>query len=95
MMLRFEIVLEEDDGRYYAHCPALEGLHVDGQTLEEACENAKQAIIAYLESMRKHNDPIPVGCIVRERHRPRMRDVIRGWIGHRPQPRIKELLIPA
>lgn len=55
------IVIEPDNGQYYAYCPALDGLHVGGSTEEEALRNAKDAAIAYLKSLLKHGDPIPLG----------------------------------
>jgi predicted RNase H-like HicB family nuclease len=39
--------------------PALPGCVTHGRTLEEAKEMAKDAIIGYIESLRKHNEPIP------------------------------------
>ena len=39
--------------------PALPGCVTHGRTLEEAKELAKDAISAYIESLRKHNEPIP------------------------------------
>ena len=39
--------------------PALPGCVTHGRTLEEAKEMAKNAIIGYIESLRKHNEPIP------------------------------------
>ena len=60
------IVIEPDEGGFHAYCPALKGLHTAGKTKKEALQNAKTAAIAYLESLIKHNDPIPVGIIVRK-----------------------------
>ena len=34
-----ELVVEPDDDGYHAFCPALKGLHVAGQTEEEAIQN--------------------------------------------------------
>ena len=42
---RFEVILEsEEDGGYSVHCPALKGCHSQGQTVEEALANIKEAI---------------------------------------------------
>jgi len=69
--LQFElvIVVEPDEDGYYAYCPALKGLHVGGKTKEEALENAKEGAIAYLLSLIKHGDPIPIGARVPEERR--------------------------
>jgi len=58
---RLAIVIEPDDDEFHAYCPALKGLHTCGETEQEALENAKDAAIAYLRSLIKHGDPIPVG----------------------------------
>ena len=64
---RIEIVVEPDEDDFHAYCPALKGLHTAGDTEEEAVQNARDAAIAYLESLIKHNDPIPVGIMMREK----------------------------
>jgi len=56
-----QIIVEPDEGGFYAYCPALKGLHVGGGTEEEALQNARDAAIAYLHSLIKHGEPIPVG----------------------------------
>ncbi len=62
---RIEIIVEHDDGIYHAYCPAFKGLHTCGDTEGEAIQNAKIAAIAYLRSLIKHGDPIPIGIIAR------------------------------
>ena len=47
------------EGGYVVTCPALPGLVTEGNTLEEAREMARDAILAYLESLRKDGEPIP------------------------------------
>lgn len=60
MKSRFTIVLHrEDDGGYHALCPALPGCHSQGDTLDEAVSNAREAIEVYLESLAAHHEPIP------------------------------------
>lgn len=63
---KVQIIIEPDGTGFHAYCPALKGLHAPGDTKEESLENAKEAVIAYLQSLVKHGDPIPVG-IERER----------------------------
>jgi predicted RNase H-like HicB family nuclease len=48
-----------EEGGFVATCPALPGLVTEGDTLEEARKMAKDAIRAYLESLRKEGLPIP------------------------------------
>ena len=61
--IRLGIVVEPDGNEFHAYCPALKGLHTSGKTEEEALQNAKDAAMAYLASLIKHGDSIPVGCI--------------------------------
>ena len=48
------------EGGYVAFVPALPGCHTQGETLEEAERNVKEAIAIYLESLAAHGDAIPV-----------------------------------
>jgi predicted RNase H-like HicB family nuclease len=51
--MKFKVVIEEDKevGGYVVSCPALPGCHSQGDTIEEALENIKEAIQACLESL--------------------------------------------
>lgn len=49
-----EIVVEADDGGFHAFCPALKGLHVGGDTEQEAFDNALDGIAIYVESLVEH-----------------------------------------
>lgn len=62
-MLKVSIAVEvEKDGDlFYAHCPGLKGLHVDGATEEEAVQNAVEAASLYVDSILRHDDPLPIG----------------------------------
>jgi antitoxin HicB len=58
--LRYRILITEDeDGEFVAECPSLPGCISQGKTRETAIENIQDAIKGYLESLRKHGDPIP------------------------------------
>ena len=39
----------DEDGFFVASCPSLPGCHTQGDTLEEALENIKDAIAIYVE----------------------------------------------
>lgn len=59
--VRYRVLIEQDeDGQFIAECPALPGCISQGQSREEALANIKDAISGYLESLRKHGDPIPL-----------------------------------
>ena len=56
----FTVVFEPAaEGGYVVTCPALPGLVTEGDTLDEARAMAKDAIRAYLESLRKDSVEIP------------------------------------
>jgi len=56
----FNVVLRpEPEGGFTAIVPALPGCVTHGRTLDEAKDMAKDAIVAYIESLRKNNEPIP------------------------------------
>ena len=58
--LRYTVIIEpEEGGGYHVYCPALEGCHSYGDTIEEALANIRDAIEGYIESLRKAGDPIP------------------------------------
>jgi predicted RNase H-like HicB family nuclease len=58
--MRYRILIEQDeDGVFVAECPALPGCISQGKTRKQALENIQDAIRGYLESLKKHNEPIP------------------------------------
>ena len=58
--IKFRIVIEQDEnGMFVAECPTLPGCISQGKTNEEAIRNIKDAIQGYVESLKKHNEPIP------------------------------------
>ena len=44
-------MIEKDEHGFYAWCPELKGCQSEGQTLEEALANIKEAIELYLETL--------------------------------------------
>jgi predicted RNase H-like HicB family nuclease len=58
--MKYRVVIEPDeDGVYVAEVPALPGCISQGRTRAEAVDNIKEAIAAYVESLKAHNEPIP------------------------------------
>ena len=53
------IIEQDEDGVFIATCPALPGCVSQGATRGEAKANIQEAIAAYLESLKKHGEPIP------------------------------------
>jgi len=58
--MKFRILIEQDeDGIFVAECPSLPGCISQGNSRKEVLENIQDAIKGYLESLRKHDEPIP------------------------------------
>lgn len=60
MQYKVELMIERDGEGFHAFCPVLPGLHVGGDTEDEVLEFAKDAVIAYLQSMIKHGEALPI-----------------------------------
>ncbi len=54
-------MIEPDGDGFYAYAPALKGLHMDGNTKQEALDNAIVGIHMYLDSLVRHGEPFPLG----------------------------------
>ncbi|HEV2971059.1 MAG TPA: type II toxin-antitoxin system HicB family antitoxin [Pirellulales bacterium] len=62
---RYTVFLEaQSDGGYHAAWPALPGCHSEGDTLDEATANIREAIEVYVESMFAHNEAPPIEDVV-------------------------------
>ncbi len=59
--LKIAIIVERDGDGYHAYCPAFRGLHIDGDTVDEALHHAQEAVAVYIESLATHGDPLPIG----------------------------------
>lgn len=58
--LTYTIHLEPaEEGGYVVFVPALPGCYTQGDTYEEAIENAREAVIGHLEALRKEGEEIP------------------------------------
>lgn len=51
--MKFLVVINESEYGFDAHCPTLKGCHSEGDTIEEAIENIKDAIEQYLTAMKE------------------------------------------
>lgn len=58
--MKYTVILErEEDGGYHAFAPVLRGCHSQGDTRDEALRNIREAMAAYIESLKAAGDPIP------------------------------------
>ena len=54
--MKFNVILEPaEEGGFNVTIPALDGCFTQGDTEEKALENAKEAILCYLEGLEKVN----------------------------------------
>ena len=57
----YRIIIEPDEGKtFHAYVPALPGCHTWGESFEEARENIRDAIDAYIRSLAKDGENIPL-----------------------------------
>lgn len=58
--MKYRVFLEQDeDGMWVAEVPSLPGCISQGSSRQEAVDNVREAIEAYLESLEARNEPIP------------------------------------
>ena len=64
--LKFKVpfIVEPDGSSFFAHSPGLKGLIMDGDTEEEALNNAKLTAQDMLRIMVQEGIPIPVGILI-------------------------------
>lgn len=53
------IVHPDDEGGYWTEVPALPGCGSQGDTVEIAVEMTRDAIAGFIESLKKHGEPVP------------------------------------
>lgn len=59
--MKYRIIIQQDeDGVFIAKCPSLLGCVSQGKTREEVLVNIKDAMRGYLQSLKKHNEPLPM-----------------------------------
>jgi len=84
-----QVIVVPDETGFHAYCPALKGLHVAGDTEEEALQNAKNGATAYIQSLIDHGDPIPIGVKVEKSFKERV-PLIKNYV----RRHTKDLLVP-
>ena len=63
--MKYRVIIQQDeDGVLVAEVPALPGCMSQGTTRVEALANIREAIEAYLESLKDHDEPIPPSIAV-------------------------------
>ena len=60
MTLKFKVeFIQEPDGGYIAHVPALPGCHTQGDSFDEVIENVKDAIQLYMDVLSEESTISP------------------------------------
>ena len=65
-MLKVYPAIFHNEGSYWVEFPDLEGCITDGDSLEEAMENAQEALGLYLAALLEENQPLPTATNIRE-----------------------------
>lgn len=55
----YPCVITEEEGIYYINFPDFKACFTDGETMEEALDNAKAVLTAVLIEMTKYNEELP------------------------------------
>ncbi|MDD4073888.1 MAG: type II toxin-antitoxin system HicB family antitoxin, partial [Desulfobacterales bacterium] len=50
--MQFNAIIEKDNDGYFAYVPALKGCVSQGDTMEEALNNIKEAVELYIETLQ-------------------------------------------
>ena len=67
MKYKYRILIEKDEnGIYIASCPALQGCYSQGDTVDEALQNIKDAIQLHIEARQALGEPIPIEILIEE-----------------------------
>ena len=55
-----QVILEaEEEGGYHVYCPSLPGCHSQGETIDEALANIREAIDLYIEDVLENGEKLP------------------------------------
>ncbi|MBA3617489.1 MAG: type II toxin-antitoxin system HicB family antitoxin [Actinomycetota bacterium] len=61
-----EFVFEpQQEGGYHVYAPELPGLHTQGDSLDEATDNARQALALYVDGLREDGRSLESGIVRR------------------------------
>lgn len=64
---KFRVVVEQDeDGVYVVSVPALKGCYSQGDSVDEALTNIKDAIHLHIEARKSLGEPIPIEVLIDE-----------------------------
>jgi len=53
------ILTPQPDGGFFVECPSLPGCYTQGDTLDEAIANIREAIVLAIEDLEELGEPVP------------------------------------
>jgi predicted RNase H-like HicB family nuclease len=60
----YPVVIEREKEGYFVTCPTLHGCSTQGDTIEEALTNIREAIEVYVESLLADKEEVPMSDLV-------------------------------
>jgi len=67
MIYKYKVSVERDeDGKYIVSVPTLQGCYTQGDTIDEALENIRDAIRLHIDAWRAVKEPIPLEVALEE-----------------------------
>ena len=67
MKYKYRVLIEKDEnGIYIASCPALQGCYSQGDTVDEALQNIKDAIQLHIEARQALGESVPIEILIEE-----------------------------
>ncbi|MBU1110828.1 type II toxin-antitoxin system HicB family antitoxin [Patescibacteria group bacterium] len=55
----YRVIIEPDGDGYHGYVPVVPGVHTCGRTIDETKVNLREALVACLETLIAHGEPIP------------------------------------
>jgi len=56
------VCIAPDADGYHGFSPALKGCHIDGETVEEVRAALYDALVLYIQSLIRNDEPLPLGA---------------------------------
>jgi len=67
MRYKYTVIIEQDeDGKYIAEVPALQGCYSQGESYEEALANIQDAIRLHIEARKQLGEDVPIEQAIEE-----------------------------
>jgi predicted RNase H-like HicB family nuclease len=65
--LEIELIFEpQEEGGYSVYAPELPGLHTQGEDMDDALANAREAVALYVDGLREDGESLDLGIVRRK-----------------------------